>query len=736
MRDLAYSPCLAVNRTHLTTILCFAAVALGCARDLELPPLPQLSDAPVIDGITPGQALGGALVHISGTGFDARPAFNRVQFSAGVPAVGILIDAQGLLVRVPPGAGSGPITVSNGRAASAPFGNFRYAGRGELERGHVTDNRSMLHKPTQIMATKDDVFFRSELWGGVVSMLSKSFSGDGAGAAIALPGGEALAWVDRSAGTIVRHDTKTGQRQTRPFGGEKYVYLAGIAGTQNLLAVVTSQAGIVTLATFNAATLAPVDLVRTLSIDDADAVEDAGGGRVVLIARRGGADTTGLFLVTPSNPSADVWIAPPGGVSLAGYHAQQPLAVATLSGGHHLAVALDDDGNLATADLDVAPSSLAFSSTPIDVGLTFEYPSGLATSGRYVALSKRSMGLVLGFDVETRSILWSVSTPSPGPATAIDGAFKIASLSANEAIDVNALTGVVTAKMDLGQFPGVAEATGGVSWCGPPACQVSQLHMVTGYPEGLQVLSTTTSEGVGESLTGAKGVLVRDGVRWAWGEGWVEAPAGRLGFTPHTVLFVVADATGGWVVHTGGLARVESTGLLGTASFSVEAARPPTLLSDGRVLLAWQAGGHWNAAFFARADALTGQAPVGVALPVEADVTLSVDDEAWVIYSGEDPADGSWTQEAARLEGSPAHIAEIVPSGAATWKTRAISPNGRMLIRESPGGLQVRRVDPRADMPVTSDIAIEGKVTGVTFNAAGDTAWVVTRAPERLLVLQ
>jgi hypothetical protein len=744
-----------------------AALALltltACARDLELPASLGL---PVVRGFSPASAWGGQWLQVTGSSFDPTPSLNRVQFGGGASASAERLAAGVLWVRVPGQAASGHITVSNGRGPGAPFGSFTFLGRGELERGQVVEARPLLHDPTAILAAAGSTFFlQSTLWQGLVSLTDATFAGDGAKGGVTIDGGNAIAWIDRSGASplVVRYDVTTKATVTAAAPTEPYVYLAAVAGSPNRLAVVSTDQATVKVRVLDATTLAQLLATRTVGggVVDVDAVADAGGQRLVMVARQSASGPTGLLV---AHSGGDSWVAPPVAFNLAGYFAAQPLAVATATGGNRIAATVAIDGDLYTANLgpdgSTGPFTSAFSPTPIALHFTVGRPAGLAAQGKYVAVSKGTEGLVLGIDVDTSSLAWSVPQTSPGPATAyVDGGatfFAVASKTTNDALDIEVVggIGIARARWDFGLFPGRQDKVAGswvgrpgaLAWCGPPTCPTPILLTSTSYPGGVLFLPTGSSSGaLGLTQQDTGGVVVVGGQVWGWSEpsvspGWVEPPSGAPVAIADEVLRVLPDATGAWVVHASGLSRLEGGAILGTSAFPTTAvsAIPPVVRPDGRVVAAWTDGTDWMAAVESRAQVIANQPADWGTLPAEADLLFVADGENWLVVSGPgtpyvnrayrliwDTGIASWRSD------------ETVELTAPVYATVALSPNGRTLVRQTSGGLQVRRADPRADFPILSDVAVEGGiVTGFTFDAAGDSGWAVTRNGEKVLTLQ
>ncbi|HEY7724103.1 MAG TPA: IPT/TIG domain-containing protein, partial [Anaeromyxobacteraceae bacterium] len=499
-----------------------AALQAACVRNVELP---AETGVPTVTDFSPSAAYAGELLAVRGSGFDGAPQRNRVEFASGATATGTELRSGALIVRVPRGAGSGAIAVSNARGPSAPAGSFTYLGGGDLAFGRVVRSRVLLHVPTGIASTTDDLFIQSQLWGGLVSMLDKHFEGDGASQAISVGGGAALVWIDAAAGTVVRRVVATGATTSAAYGGQSYARLCSVqaaGGRPELVAEVTwapaprpgcPGCGAIELTTLDAATMAVVDPTRTLTLDDFWAVQDGGAGRIALLGVRAGAGgdlpgTGGLYLVVPGVP-VDLWVPEPAANPL-GRLARQPLAVGQLPSLHHVAAFLDVFGDVVTIDLDPPSGTPAFEAGAIGLHALIEFASGFAASGKWLVASKRTENLILGVDLDARAIAWSVSTGAPGPATGDGSLFKVASLASNDALEIEAATGVVLARRDLGLFPGRNIVHGGLAWCPAVDCGSPKLRVHTEYPVGSLVTTPDESQVAGTGTTDATAL----GVAW------------------------------------------------------------------------------------------------------------------------------------------------------------------------------------------------------------------------------
>jgi hypothetical protein len=205
------------------------------------------------------------------------------------------------------------------------------------------------------------------------------------------------------------------------------------------------------------------------------------------------------------------------------------------------------------------------------------------------------------------------------------------------------------------------------------------------------------------------------------------------------VFRVLPDADGAWILHKDGMSRFEDGLVIGTSPLAIDGyadTRQPVALPGGGVAAAWKDVDGWHVGAWRRADVLLGITPGVLDLVVEADVMFVSDGAPWVVASGYHPDDGSWVNAAVHLAGPPIEAVEEVALTQPAWDVVATSPNGRMLVRKTASGLQLLRADPEADLPLLAEVPLEGTIGGVAFDPTGESAWVVTRVPERLVVLQ
>jgi hypothetical protein len=425
--------------------------------------------------------------------------------------------------------------------------------------------------------------------------------------------------------------------------------------------------------------------------------------------------------------------------------ATQPLAVATLAG-HSVAAFLDGDKNLRTIDLDAATPS--FDPGAIDTRALVEVASGLAAAGPWLAVSKRTENLILGIDLASRAIGWSVSTPAPGPATSAGTIFQVASLGSNDALEIDSATGVVHARRDLGLFPGRPAIVGGLAACPASRCGIDELDIVTDYPSGLLVTTPTGAQAWGQDTGSGTtdptlfGVAISQAVRWTWGDKWLSDSSSAAVMTVSgSILGMAGSSDSAWVLHGGGLTRLEAGVDLGTAPFLAEEAQGPLDLPGGRAALAWRAPGatDWEVAIVSRAQVIAGSPPASLTLARPATALFLLDGVPWVASGG---TAGGVTQNAVdalqEVAGAAPRVTQHVPLDFALSQVVARSPNGQMLVQVWPGtgDIYLVRADPLAGFPLLSTISVDGRVTGFAFDESGETAYVVTRVPERLVTLE
>jgi hypothetical protein len=105
--------------------------------------------------------------------------------------------------------------------------------------------------------------------------------------------------------------------------------------------------------------------------------------------------------------------------------------------------------------------------------------------------------------------------------------------------------------------------------------------------------------------------------------------------------------------------------------------------------------------------------------------------------------DGLWLASApsAFLYGPDLEIARTVALAGAAPVVEAVSPNGRLLVERVIGGaagetlLRFYRADPDAGFPEIDGVVVEGNVEGLAFDETGERLWIVTRGPDRVVLV-
>ena len=113
--------------------------------------------------------------------------------------------------------------------------------------------------------------------------------------------------------------------------------------------------------------------------------------------------------------------------------------------------------------------------------------------------------------------------------------------------------------------------------------------------------------------------------------------------------------------------------------------------------------------------------------------TVALEDGLWIVAAD---AGGE-----ALLLGPDLGVVRTVPLAAPLGTIHAVSPNGRLLIQRAIGGspgetvLRVFRADPDAGFPQIDQIVVEGNVEGMAFDGTGERLWLVTRAPDGVVLV-
>lgn len=753
--------------TPAAALAVLALLAAGCARDLELP---ARSTAPVLAALSPAAAYAGQLLRVQGSGLDPEPSANVVTFAAAT-ARGLRFDGAALVVRVPEDAGSGPVIVANGRGTSAPFGAFAYLGLGEPRRRAPTAGLPLIHAPTAVHGVAGNVYLDSAIYEGLLSSADGGFSTPRADLSAAADWKGALYGAAHVGGTTTatlwRVDATTGATtgpRTIPFPPTALVPMRGVD-----LLVAFSASG-ATVAAWDLDTLDPL-LAPTLvaGAEEWFAATDVRDGRAVAIAYGPAFDLT-LALVDFTGVRAG---GSPAATLLPGSFApaldfRVAVAVADgagpdVAGGEHLAAVVLDTGDLAVARLGADPRFIGTIETFSPSGVAAL--AGAATIPVVVA-TKPADGLALGAHLVQRRLVWSVAGDAPGPAGATGDVALIAHGGSNDVAVVNLSDGAKIARLSFDVAPGRGQAAsylGGLAFLGrDPAVAGSEdlLFLASGrFPALLRFSLDERTAACVLRAPGIGPIAASPGepALWVARSG---APAAldllreQGAATPVTVPLPGLEAvlrlaplgtgvafthralnpeglTGGGsgisLLDAGGVSSVAITGL-GTLGLGVA--------PDGRIWVVPRVGPSAEAQLWDRAEVRPGGAPAarqGLASEVVALSAAWLEDGLWVLGRGDLPR--------AFLLGPDLAVARTVTLAGDAPVEALPSPNGRLLIERVVGGpsaqtvLRFYRADPEVGFPLLDTLVVDGVVEGITFDPSGERLWLVTRAPDAVVLV-
>jgi outer membrane protein assembly factor BamB len=714
------------RRTVLATApslaLALALTLPGCARDLELPPPPA---GPALTGLDPSAAFAGELIEVAGRGFAADPAGNAVVFP-GATARGERLTATGLVVRVPPDAGSGELRVTSDGGTSAPVAGFRYLGLGQLRVGKVvTAQVPVVHQPRLLLADGDALYLHSGLLDGLVQAGEDFFMRSCPLSTIPGAAGGALFWIGED-GLLHRRDTATGVElevtaAAAGLGALSLTQLVALPAGP-LVAVGSDGSGTV-LAPLDPATLLPVSagLQRTFALGLDSAVAALPGGRLAAVAQPSGGglsrlrvmDLAGTFITVATPRSI-----PAVGIELATgtLGAQEVIAVTTANGTF----------DVVTTTGAVVRSDPALSSTPV---------SALAIAGGLVVAARTDDGTVVATDLASGTG-WGLATPRPTRLAVAGGVVWVASDANDVLVALDAATGALLAHRGVAVGPGSALPLGGLALSG------GRLTMLTAHPGARVDFTLPDFTPTGESTPFHPTLIAADpdtGRLWIASGAFVST-LDLAWSTPvavaATVQRMLALDDGLAVVHDTGLAWVSAAGAV--HELVADAFIAVALASDRnhRLLYAATVGSVDTLMVFAAGGPAAGAAPA-LQAPVPG-LTLGavfVDDQPWAFYY--DAGD----RVAARLDTSGTFAA---PQPRRNSDNDSLpSPNRRTLITWDPatvpgatGALQVWSADPSTRFAPLSSMALPANVSGLAFDPTGERLYVVTRDPDLLLVVE
>jgi hypothetical protein len=768
------------RRLALLSILVVAGHA-GCTRDLALPEPPT---SPTVASFAPQAAFAGQLVRITGQHFSGAASENTVNF-AHASARGERMEDGALLVRVPPAAGTGPITISNREGSShATVDPFTYLGLGEPARLQVASRSPILQRPRAVYAMGGEVVLDSALYGGLVWSDHPTFTTPTVQASAADPDLGLLYYVfsDASGAQLVAVDGATGALTAGPVALPDVPHqIVPVAGKALVLTFRTSDAGEEVVKGWSASDLTPLFGETPYGLVSFDGAADSRSGRVVVAGIGAWGDPLELFLLdlrsTPTPPPAAVRFAcpssfpdpagPPGGpcppelgTDLGG-RVPVGATLITSSGRSVAAVALAD-GNVAYATLGDFMSPIysglveTFSPAPIE-SLTIGWGSGVAVA------TKPDAGYALGYSFFSGMIDWIVEANQPTSVATLlqptlygttDLVF-IASASENDILVANASSGLTIGRVNFDVGPRVegfdaAFVTTGAGYDGdvifPASTFPGLLRVPTGdgfpstlarTPDLLRVAAApetgtiwAASGGAAPRLEGFLGYL--DGL-------WDSAVSVELAEVPQRL---AARGTQALVAHGGGLSLVD--GIAPPAATAPTAAVPgfdsPTFLGAGFT----PEGDVWIVVTdFAVAEAqlwpadaiAPGGAPrARVAVMAGAHSAAWLEDGLWIFG-----VDDGGTPQATLLDGSFRLVGSMATSGR-LGEVQSVSPNGRLLVCREFGGalgfpLRFFRADPVAGFPEAGSLIFMERIEGFTFDRTGERLYVLTQNPDGIVTV-
>jgi hypothetical protein len=741
-------------RPRPATIRCLtllAALALtACAKDLELPPL---RTAPVLSGLAPAAAYAGQLVRIQGAGLDEDPTANVVGFTGAI-ARGLRFEGTTLVVRVPDDAGSGPVVVTNGRGTSDPFGPFEYLGLGEPRRRSVATQRGILHHPGAVHGIGGVVFVDSGLYGGLLRADDGAFATPPVSMSAAAPWAGAVFYtVEDPAARAVRlyrvdaAGTTVGP-VTLPFAPTQLLPMR----VPRAIVAIASQGP--ELAAWDLDTLGTVIARTPLPLADFAAAADVGDGRAVMVGLDDTFSFNVLSLVRISATPPGGPVPPPvpvGTLPMDAVPTRPPLAVSFSDGrggvpvGRPLAALALFGGDLAVADLGPAPAFVGtvetFSSAPVEALVG-------ASSVPVVLAAKTDDGLAVGADLVARAALWSVAGAAPSAAAADGDVAFLADRDDNDVAVVNLVTGSRIARVNLDVSPG----GGGYAQTAAlaprdPLAPLSEDELffpstrfqgLLRYPLG-ELSPSCVSRAPNVALVAAS----RDAAAlWASHDPatTIDAYLDRGYGAPTAIALAgapsVAAARGTRLAvgHGTGMSLLDGAAVLGTCA---EPGQPLVAIGfseDGRLWDAAQASTGVRVQRWNPAQLGSGQPDADAVVPTRGlGPVLALEDGIWVFPRG---------------AGSPARLLDdalapvrAVPVAVDIPAVHAVSPNGRLLVERVTGGaagetiLHFYRADPDAGFPLVDAISVEGNVQGLAFDSSGERLWIVTSAPDRVVLV-
>lgn len=754
-----------------------AAVLLSaCQRDTSLPPR---NGGPRIASFTPASAYAGEPVVIAGAGFDADPQGDLVQFAGAAARAESASDRQ-IVVRVPPGAASGPFTVTTKGGVSAPSTAFSYLGRGELTAYSVAGALDMLHKPYRILPARDETFLMSDLLVGLVRYGDPTFVDahevwvDQAGWTTPDP---SVVWLDSDGvSTLVRQavavDGAVSTQATAAIsyaGAGRVVAMRAAGGRPDAVAVLRSGAG-----GAYSVELRRLDDLSALSAElPLDGVAEVrgcadAGDDLACLGRAVAGDPLGLFRVrfapaaAPTSAQVAFAAPPPGTVVENPFLPEDPLCADPVT---HVATLGLADGRVASCDVSALSAFGAVatgSRTPARALTCVPGAGGYgAADGPTVLVSKQADDLLVRLDPLAGTLRWSATVPSVS-ATGIwcpdlacgSGTVHAAGEADNRVRLLDLADGALVAVRAFDVGAGRVDAPDAL--LDRTANQGAAWYQTSGAPPTLAFLTTSPPGVVEWPLTAQRGSGLYPHFRnwpdvvavvpWSDRLGYAAVGAQQLATSAWDAALAgstVLAVDDGAYFHVGTNAGLETVSWAdgGTSGVALPSADWMSLqrLGDRSLLGAVWHSGHWWAEAWTQDQAVAGapsaarwQCPGG-GMVIAA---VRLDGQDWAFYW-----DASMDLHAVALTDALVPIRDRLV-GDSFYSVLAVSPNGLTFVswefqpfsRDTSvvvwGGDGAGGFSRRATLPVA------GQVTGAAFDATGEALYVVTRGPDRIVVVE
>lgn len=768
----------------LTSALALAVLG-ACSRDVTLPPEPT---APRISSISPESAYAGERLAIVASGLDDTPDANLVQFGSAV-ARGESVSGGTLHVRVPPDAGTGTVTLQSSGGVSDPAPRpFTYLGLGQLRTGGIAGEVPLLHKPYRLVAAGGDTFLHSDLLLGVVRYSDPAFVRDLAVSLDALPWSGtrgAVVWLESDwsttpeASRLVRIDLATGTLVTWPAPAGPPMTGDRFAGTGPVVAM---QGPAASPADDRVAVLRDTDAGVTLALHDADTLDevqapallpstwrvrgcaDAGEGRLVCLVRAADGLPLALALVTPG-PSPVVQEIPLGDVDDViqedPVDREDPICAGRTSAGAWRAAVALHDGRVALVRLDGGPP---VHERDLDTGsrtparslacATVDDPVRGIGRRLVVLAPKRADDLVAAVEAEVAPagrIAWSASVPRASRA-AVDeaaGTIHVAGEADNNVLVLDK-AGAPVARRSFDVLPGRDGAVQAAAWITARDAEPAALVFPVGAPRGVIELPLAAAPGTFplyrkvQDATGVFGPYAPYAYRYYFAvreEGATQSDASwdlgsevQLGHDGPSDAYVATSAGLVALAYDGGWTGVSTLSPIPGATFASLG-----LLPGDRVFAAVSdAAGSWSVRAWSDARAAAGGAAEWTwrapeTGPVAAAARL--DGALWVFHWA------GGTLLATELDDALAPMGGSRTMAEGFDRILAVSPNGRTFVtwEHQPWSSDTSVVVWAAGASGwerAATVPVSGVVSGVAFGGTGEALYVLTRSPDRVVVVE